>query len=347
MRLPKAEGFTLMEVIVAVAIVALLAGAITPVVFRELQSARSEATSRELDGIQQALLDFYGDTGRFPTEAEGLAALITDPGVAGWAGPYLSDPRQDPTQALAADSFGSAFVYDLNPNVTSGGTFDVLVASPGADRVQDAGSRNHPWDLTAAEDDLFALVSAAAQRRLNEDEADRELNALGEACAEYYRDHAVFPPDYATLVPDYLDAGLGSDALVDGWNTAYGRRLYQSGAAAPTLLVYSYGPDRSDDQGSDDDLGVWVSSTPPGRKTTRFELEVAQAALNDNPSLPLAGAWAGAAGIRGQLGLAGVFDLDGWGNDYRVEAGSRLVYSIGPDGNASQTADNLPTGVGP
>ncbi len=347
MRLPGKDGFTLMEVVVAVAIVAILAGAITPVVFRELQSARSEATSRELSGIEKGLLDFYADTGRFPSEAEGLQALITDPGVPGWQGPYVSDSQQDPSLALAADAFGSAYVYDLNPNVVPGGGYDLLVASPGVNKIQDAGSRNHPWNLGSAADDLFALVSTAAQRRLNEEEADRELNALGQACAEYYRDHAVFPAAYAVLVPDYLAGGLGNDALTDGWQTPYGRRLYQTGPAAPTLLVYSYGPDRADDQGTDDDLAVWVSSVPPGRKTTLFELEIAQAALNANSSLPLVGSWSGSSGIRAQLGLADVFDQDGWGHDYRVHASSRLVYSSGPDANPNQTADNLPTGVGP
>ncbi|MGO8927651.1 MAG: type II secretion system protein GspG [Limisphaerales bacterium] len=40
------------------------------------------------DDVMQALNRFEADCGRFPTTAEGLSALVEDPGVAGWKGPY-------------------------------------------------------------------------------------------------------------------------------------------------------------------------------------------------------------------------------------------------------------------
>ncbi len=61
-------GFTLMEIIIAVAIVAILAGTIAPMAFKEMIKAREEATVKELKILNLALVAFYEDTGRFPDE---------------------------------------------------------------------------------------------------------------------------------------------------------------------------------------------------------------------------------------------------------------------------------------
>ncbi len=145
------------------------------------------------------------------------------------------------------------------------------------------------------------------------------------------------------LAGAYLDAGYQNAALIDGWNTAY--RFVLVGGTSPSLRVISSGPDRQDDAGGDDDLVVTVSSVPPGRETSLQELAIAQAALNGQPGLVLAGAWAG--GIRASLGLAAAFDADGWARSYQVNVASRTIYSAGPDGNAVTVVDNLPAGVGP
>ena len=41
----------------------------------------------------------YADTGLLPSEPEGLAALVVDPGVSGWQGPYVATERGDPVDA--------------------------------------------------------------------------------------------------------------------------------------------------------------------------------------------------------------------------------------------------------
>ena len=336
-----------MEVIVAVAIVAIMAGALAPVIYKQINSARTKATVDELELIEAGLLSFYKDTGRFPTEAEGLAALVTDPGVSNWQGPYVSSSKKNPVDAVRDDAFGRDYVYDLNPTTVPAGAADLLLASGGANLGTDAGRLGQPWDLSADTDDVLAVVNSAAIDRDKENDAQVELEYVAEGCRGYFQDNAAFPAALADLAGDYVDAGYENDALVDPWEVDYQLIEYGGGGTAPTLRVYSYGPDRTDDAGADDDLSVLVSSVPPGRHTSQFELSIAQAALNANPGLVLAGAWAGPAGIRGQLGLTDVFDLDGWGNSYQVNVGSRVIYSIGPDGNAGATADNIPTGVGP
>jgi type II secretion system protein G len=337
------RGFTLIEVIVAVAIVAVMAGALTPVVFRQINEARRDATSSELAAVQRGLLDFYEDTGRFPSEAEGLAALVADPGVGGWQGPYVEGGAQRLVEAIAADAFGRGYVFDATPTVVPAGSVDLLVVSAGVNGLVDAGRLNRPWNLALASDDLYVAVSAGPVLREKVAQTQAELEALAAACRARYRDLAAFPAAPADLVGTYLDAGYRNAALSDGWNTAY--RFVVVGGSAPSLRVVSSGPDRQDDAGGDDDLVVVVSSVPPGRETTLQELEIAQTALNNQPGLALAGTWVG--GIRPALGLAAAFDADGWARSYQVNAASRTIFSAGPDGNAVTVVDNQPAGVGP
>ncbi len=337
------RGFTLIEVIVAVAIVAVMAGAITPVVFRQFNEARRDATSSELSALQRGLLDFYEDTGRFPSEAEGLTALAIDPGVVGWQGPYVEGGGQRLVDAVAADAFGLAYVFDAAPTVVPAGSVDVLVVSAGVNRLVDAGRLNRPWNLALESDDLYAAVSAGPVLRGKAAETQAELEALAAACRARYRDLAAFPAAPADLAGAYLDAGYQNAALIDGWNTAY--RFVLVPGPAPSLRVISSGPDRQDDAGGDDDLVVLVSSVPPGREASLQELAIAQTALNNQPGLVLAGPWAG--GIRVALGLAAAFDADGWARSYQVNIASRTIFSTGPDGNAATVVDNLPAGVGP
>jgi len=51
---------------------------------------------REMDALMAALERFREDTGRFPTEEEGLVALVQDPGIEGWSGAYVNVIHPDP-----------------------------------------------------------------------------------------------------------------------------------------------------------------------------------------------------------------------------------------------------------
>lgn len=70
----------------------------------------------EYNMLVTALEAFQIDTGRYPTRDEGLQALVRDPGVAGWAGPYI---RQQDRSILAKFSYAadSDGVYTLERRV--------------------------------------------------------------------------------------------------------------------------------------------------------------------------------------------------------------------------------------
>lgn len=111
-RRHRTRGFSLVEMLVAVAIIGLLVGLVGPAAMRQLQGSRVNTTEAQIAQIRTALDIFQIDTGRLPAEGEGLAALVTNPGsVPGWNGPYLRDGR------MPVDAWGGAFLYKYDGNV--------------------------------------------------------------------------------------------------------------------------------------------------------------------------------------------------------------------------------------
>jgi general secretion pathway protein G len=82
-------------------------------------------TKASLKLLHSAVLNFRMDTGRYPTEDEGLMALVEKPsGAEGWElGGYLSTPY------MPKDAWNRDFVYELEP--ASGKPFQII--SYGAD----------------------------------------------------------------------------------------------------------------------------------------------------------------------------------------------------------------------
>ena len=93
-RLRAEDGYTLTEMLVVIAIIALIAAVLTPQLMGQLSRARAKSAQLQLDTVASAVELFRSDVGRYPTSAEGLSVLLTDPGsVQGWTGPYIKDPK--------------------------------------------------------------------------------------------------------------------------------------------------------------------------------------------------------------------------------------------------------------
>jgi general secretion pathway protein G len=86
---------------------------------RQARHAKLASTRTGLASLSTALNTFAADTGRLPTTAEGLSALLTaPPALASWHGPYITRPPVDP--------WGNPYVF----RILTSTTFDLRSAGP-------------------------------------------------------------------------------------------------------------------------------------------------------------------------------------------------------------------------
>ena len=85
-------GFTLLELLVVLVIIGLISGLVGPQVMKLLGKAKSDVAKVQMDNITSSLNLFNLDVGRYPTNNEGLSALIKKPNdMPQWSGPYLTN----------------------------------------------------------------------------------------------------------------------------------------------------------------------------------------------------------------------------------------------------------------
>ena len=122
------RGFTLVEMLVVLAIIGLLVGFVGPRVLNYLSDSKIRVARMQIEGFSAALDLFYLDNGGYPSSTEGLNALVQKPDQAAhWKGPYLK------SQAIPNDPWGRAYVY-RSPG--QHGSYDIV--SLGADGREDA-----------------------------------------------------------------------------------------------------------------------------------------------------------------------------------------------------------------
>ncbi|OPX94789.1 MAG: Type II secretion system protein G precursor [Syntrophorhabdus sp. PtaB.Bin006] len=120
------KGFTLVEILVVMVIVGLLAALVGPRLFPKLGKGKQSAAKAQIALLGQALDQFRLDTGRYPTTQEGLNALVANPGIENWEGPYLAkalpnDPWTKPYHYESPGTHGEYDLYSYGRDGTQGG----------------------------------------------------------------------------------------------------------------------------------------------------------------------------------------------------------------------------------
>jgi len=117
-------GFTLLEILVVIAILGLLIGLVAPAALRQLGGARVSVAKQSIERISSILDTYKLDVGSYPSTEQGLTALLQKPADAeNWNGPYLK------SDAAPLDPWNHPFIY-RNPSERSGHDFDLCSAGP-------------------------------------------------------------------------------------------------------------------------------------------------------------------------------------------------------------------------
>jgi general secretion pathway protein G len=201
-------GFSLIELIVVIAILTVLAGTTLPTVGRTLTRSRIADTRAELSAMPPALTAYFEDTDSFPPVFGDLEQNLS--GAAGWAGPYLRAllaGQPSTTTSLSKDAWNRDYVVSLS------GVSELTLTSLGPDGV------------LGSADDLVQVVDVTPVRRAR---SVAELKTVNTAITAWNAVNLPATPlstSYPTLLSTlaangYLPAGTTAFDT-DGWGDPY------------------------------------------------------------------------------------------------------------------------------
>lgn len=124
----RMQGFTLLELLVVLGIIAMLAGIVGPQVMKHMGESKVKAAKVQIEDLASALDMYKLDMGTYPTSEQGLKALIEAPDANNrWNGPYLRkakmplDPWQQEYRYVAPGAHGKFDLYSMGADGKEGG----------------------------------------------------------------------------------------------------------------------------------------------------------------------------------------------------------------------------------
>jgi general secretion pathway protein G len=121
-------GFTLLEMLVVLGLIAMLAGMVGPQVMKHMVEGKIKAAKVQIEDFSQTLDMYKLDVGSYPTSEQGLNALVEQPGdVQRWNGPYLRkskiplDPWNNEYKYTAPGEHGKFDIMSMGADGKEGG----------------------------------------------------------------------------------------------------------------------------------------------------------------------------------------------------------------------------------
>src|SRR5712691_6458860 len=128
----NSRGFTLIELLVVIIVLSLLVGLVGPRLFGRVGQSKTAAAKAQVELFGAALDQYRLDVGSYPTTAQALDALVKNPNVTNWNGPYLKK------NAVPKDPWGNPYKYNCCPG--QHGDYDLW--SEGADNAPGGDGEN-------------------------------------------------------------------------------------------------------------------------------------------------------------------------------------------------------------
>jgi general secretion pathway protein G len=124
MRIPNPlKGFTLIELLVVIVIISVLAAVVGPRFFGRTEQGKIAAARAQIENISMALDNYQLDNGYFPSEEQGLRALMEKPSgrphARNWRGPYLK------ARDVPVDPWGTPYAY-VSPGKINTQWYDLM-----------------------------------------------------------------------------------------------------------------------------------------------------------------------------------------------------------------------------
>jgi len=231
-------GFSLIEIIIVIAVMSILAGMMVPMSVHLIDQRNVEATKKEMSEIKDGLLHYFEDVtpNTFPSN---LADLVTAPsGVTGWNGPYFSGAASE----VQTDAWGNDYTYRQSGNYA-------IVISGGNDKSVNSGSYDNfpPSDSPADNSDLVVNINGnLIADKLDEEKIDETKEILKLVAGDIYNTNPATAPSSYT------------PSLADAW----GNSIQYDRINSYSVKIYSFGLDGVDDSGNNDDIYYSLVWTP-------------------------------------------------------------------------------------
>lgn len=122
-RTRSQRGFTLVEMLLVLVILAALAAVVVPKFAGRSKQAKETSARSQIANLEIALDMFETDNGYYPSGNDGLNELISQPNNAtSWQGPYLK-------KGIPVDPWGNNYVYEY-PGKQNNGGYDIMSMGP-------------------------------------------------------------------------------------------------------------------------------------------------------------------------------------------------------------------------